>query len=156
MSLPEGHLPSSAIKARRTGGGWEEPGTLAPRAAAVLWELAHKFPEFPHLNFRTVLEETRGGWGRPGASAGSFQKRDSVRERLSGPASSPGQASSVGRSREALAGAKPRAGRGPRRQARRSRGLRPPFPLTSVQGVRGPESLGPGPAPSRGESIAEV
>lgn len=64
-------------------GGWEEAGTLAPRAATVLWELACKFPEFPHINFRTVLETEEAG-GRPGARAGSFQKRDSVRERLSG------------------------------------------------------------------------
>lgn len=43
----------------RMGGGWEEAGTLAPRAATVLWELAHKFPKFSHINFRTSLQNPR-------------------------------------------------------------------------------------------------
>lgn len=79
---------------------------------------------------------------------GQLSGRGRVKERLSGLASRPSQASYMGRSREARAGAKPRAGRGPRPRARRSRGLRSQFPLTSAQGVRGPESSGPGPGAS--------
>ena len=55
-------------------GGWEEAGTLAPRAATVLWELACKFPEFPHINFRTVLE-TRGGWGTARRQGGQLSEK---------------------------------------------------------------------------------
>lgn len=59
---------------RRIRGGWEEAGTLAPRAATVLWELACKFPEFPHINFRTVLE-TRGGWGTARRQGGQLSEK---------------------------------------------------------------------------------
>ena len=59
----------------RIRGGWEEAGTLALKAATVLWGLAHKFPEFPHINFRTVLEETRGGRGTARRQCGQLSEK---------------------------------------------------------------------------------
>lgn len=59
VSLPKEDLTIWGIREMRIGGGWEEIGILAPRAATVLWELAHKFPEFPHINFRTSPRNPR-------------------------------------------------------------------------------------------------
>lgn len=87
----------------RIGGGWEEVGTLAPGQPQFSGNLLTNSPNSPILILEQSSKPEEAG-GRPGASVGSFQKRDSVRERLSGLASSPSQASSMGRSREALAG----------------------------------------------------
>lgn len=135
----------------RDGGGWEDAGALPPGAATFSGNLFTNSPNSPILILERVLETPRSPGDGLAPVQAALRNEDSVRERLSGPASTPSPASSMGRSREARAG-QPRAGCGPRRQASRSWGLRPLFPLTSVQGVKGPESSGPGPAPSQGRA----
>lgn len=58
---------------RRIRGGWEEAGTLAPRAATVLWELQHQIPEFPILILEQSSKPEEAGTG-PAPEAGSKKK----------------------------------------------------------------------------------
>lgn len=94
MSLPSKDQSIQEIKKREMGVGWEEAGTLVPTAASVLWELAHEFPEFPHINFRTSPRNQRRprAEGRLGASAGSTRWRG----RHEGKALQPGLVSQPG------------------------------------------------------------
>lgn len=117
----------------------------APRAATVLWELACKFPEFPHINFRTVLEPEEAGDGpAPGGQLSEKGQREgeAVWPGLPLPAS-PGP-------RKVTRG----TGRGQalRRARAQATGQKVAGPEVSVPtdisvGVRGPESSGPRASP---------
>lgn len=74
VRLPKGDLLIWGIREMRTGGGWEETGTLAPRAATVLWELSHKFPEFSHINFRTSPRNPRSSRDGPAPVRAALRK----------------------------------------------------------------------------------
>lgn len=125
---------------QRTGGGWEG-GTLPPEQLSG--NLLTNSPNSPILILERVLE-TQGGRGTARRQWGQRSERGHVRERLGPPP--PGRPPPREGHGKHEQGVKPHAGRRPRQQPRRSR-AEAPVPLTLVQGVRGPESSGPGPAP---------